>query len=125
MSNRRTTYRLVQGFRAGLDEPPMRQRLSGDAEWHLYDDHAVHLASFKGDSSDAIKGAMREVVDRGDFGTGDWFLSITANTSSDSTTRRRVGHVPAQRDGGGHRCRLSTPLSRGRRLALPWVCSAR
>jgi hypothetical protein len=74
MSNRRTTYRLAQGFRAGLDEPPMRQRLSGDPEWHLYDDHAVHLASFKGDSSDAIKGAMREVMDRGDFGTGDWFL---------------------------------------------------
>ncbi|WP_074021056.1 hypothetical protein U8D42_28805 (plasmid) [Mycobacterium europaeum] len=52
----------------------MRQRLSGQPEWHMYDDHAGHLASFRGDSTDAIRSAMRLVMDRGDFGTGDWFL---------------------------------------------------
>jgi hypothetical protein len=72
--SRLTTYRLLQGFRGSLDDPPLRQRPSRDPEWHMYDDHAVHLASFKGDSADAIRSAMRVVMDRGDFGTGDWFL---------------------------------------------------
>ncbi|MBY0290914.1 MAG: hypothetical protein K2X52_27810 [Mycobacteriaceae bacterium] len=40
----------------------------------MYDENAVHLASFKGDSADAVRSAMRAVIDRGDFGTGDWFL---------------------------------------------------
>lgn len=69
-----TTYRLLQGFRASIDDGPLRQRTSEQPEWHMYDDHAVHLASFRGDSTDAIRGAMRLVMDRGDFGTGDWFL---------------------------------------------------
>ncbi len=74
VDSRLTTYRLLQGFRGSLDNPPLRRRPSGDPEWHMYDDHAVHLASFKGDSGDAIGSAMRVVMDRGDFGTGDWFL---------------------------------------------------
>lgn len=74
VNGRLTTYRLLQGFRGSLDDPPLRQRPSGDPQWHMYDDHAVHLASFKGDSADAIRSAMRVVIDRGDFGTGDWFL---------------------------------------------------
>ncbi|KLO35103.1 hypothetical protein AWC17_26770 [Mycobacterium nebraskense] len=69
-----TTYRLLQGFRASFEDGPLRQRLSGQPEWHMYDDHAGHLASFRGDSTDAIRSAMRLVMDRGDFGTGDWFL---------------------------------------------------
>lgn len=73
-ASRVTTYRLLQGFRGSLDDPPLRQRPSGEPEWHMYDDHAVHLASFEGDSAEAITSAMRVVMDRGDFGTGDWFL---------------------------------------------------
>jgi hypothetical protein len=73
-ASRLTTYRLIQGFRGSIDDPPLRQRPSGEPEWHMYDDHAVHLASFKGDSSGVIGGAMHVVMDRGDFGTGDWFL---------------------------------------------------
>lgn len=75
VDGRVTTYRLLQGFRGSIDDPPpLRQRPSGDPEWHMYDDHAVHLATFKGDSTEAIRSAMRVVMDRGDFGTGDWFL---------------------------------------------------
>lgn len=69
-----TTYRLLQAFRGSIDDDPLRQRPSGEPEWHMYDDHAVHLASFRGDSTDAVRSAMRLVIDRGDFGTGDWFL---------------------------------------------------
>lgn len=75
VNSRLTTYRLLQGFRGSLDDPPLRQRPSGDPEWHMYDEDAAHLATFKGDSADAIKSAMRVVIDRGDFGTGDWFLA--------------------------------------------------
>ncbi len=65
-ASRLTTYRLLQGFRGSLDDPPLRQRPSGDPQWHMYDDHAVHLASFKGDSAEAIRSAMRVVIDRGE-----------------------------------------------------------
>lgn len=43
-------------------------------KWVMYDDRNNVLASFEGSSSDAIAGAMRVVIDRDDFGTGDWFL---------------------------------------------------
>lgn len=69
-----TTYRLLQGLRGSVDDATLRQRPSGEPEWHMYDDQAVHLASFTGDSTDAVKGAMHLVIERGDFGTGDWFL---------------------------------------------------
>lgn len=72
--SRLTTYRLLQGFRGSIDDAALRQRPSGEPEWHMYDDQAVHLASFRGDSTDAIKSAMHLVIEKGDFGTGDWFL---------------------------------------------------
>ena len=68
VNGRLATYRLLQGFRGRIDDPPLRQRPSGHPEWHMYDDDAVHLGSFKGDSADAIRSAMRVVIDRGDFG---------------------------------------------------------
>jgi hypothetical protein len=73
-AGRFTTYRLLQGFRGSVDDAAWRQRPRGEPEWQMYDDHAVHLASFRGDSTDAVKSAMRLVIQRGDFGTGDWFL---------------------------------------------------
>lgn len=74
INSRLSTYRLLQGFRGSLNDPPLRQRPSGDPEWHMYDEDAAHLATFQGDSAAAIESAMRVVIDRGDFGTGDWFL---------------------------------------------------
>jgi hypothetical protein len=41
--------------------------------WHMYDVDNNHLATFEGSSADAVTQAMRVVIDRGDFGTGDWF----------------------------------------------------
>jgi hypothetical protein len=41
--------------------------------WHMYDVEKNHLAAFEGSSADAVTAAMRVVIDRGDFGTGDWF----------------------------------------------------
>lgn len=74
ISSRLTTYRLLQGFRGSIDDPPLRKLPSGKPEWHMCDDHAMHLATSKGDSAQAITSAMRVVIDRGDFGTGGWFL---------------------------------------------------
>ena len=47
VNDRLTTYRLLQGLRGSVADPPLRQRPSGDPEWHMYDEDAVHLASFK------------------------------------------------------------------------------
>lgn len=44
-------------------------------KWVMYDDHQNVLARFEGTSADAITQAMRFVIDRGAFGTGDWFLA--------------------------------------------------
>jgi hypothetical protein len=46
-------------------------------KWVMYDEHGNVLGSFEGTSTDAITQAMRIVIDRGDFGTGDWFLAGT------------------------------------------------
>ena len=46
-------------------------------KWVMYDDQHNVLATFDGDSGDAIRGAMRVVMDRDDFGTGDWFRAGT------------------------------------------------
>ncbi len=53
-TSRRATYRLLRGFRSSIDDPALRQRPSGEPEWHMNDDDAMHLASFKGESADAI-----------------------------------------------------------------------
>lgn len=71
---RATTYRLLKGFRGSVDDPPLKRRPTGEPQWHMYDEQAVHLATFGGEATDAIRSAMRLVTDRGDFGTGDWFL---------------------------------------------------
>jgi hypothetical protein len=42
-----STYRLVEAFRAEIDKLAMAQRPTGGPEWHMYDDHAVHLATSK------------------------------------------------------------------------------
>lgn len=43
-------------------------------KWVMYDEHHDIIGTFEGSSADAIKAAMRVVIDRDDFGTGDWFL---------------------------------------------------
>jgi hypothetical protein len=80
-----TTYRLLQGFGASIDDGALRQRPSGQPEWHMYDDHAVHLASFTGDSTDAIRGAMRLVMDRETSALVTGFSWPPVSTSSDLT----------------------------------------
>lgn len=42
-------------------------------KWVMYDEPGNVLATFDGSSADAVQGAMRVVMDRDDFGTGDWF----------------------------------------------------
>lgn len=73
-SERLSKYRLLRGFRGSVDDSPLHKRPPGEPGWHMYDDRGSYIATFTGDSAAAIQGAMRVVIDRDDFGTGDWFL---------------------------------------------------
>jgi hypothetical protein len=62
----------------GMSEVHTRPKYSmsyAGFRWHMYDVDNNHLADFEGNSADAVTQAMRVVIDRGDFGTGDWFLA--------------------------------------------------